>query len=200
MPPAHVIGYSGGSAIARGAARCRHPELVRSLVLVSTWARQRPSSPPATMDPLLALDESRPRPSERAMLEAFFLWIYTPRAHADGMVERFIHGGARVPAQAGSAESFQRQLVAFTWSTTPSRACTASRRGRRSCSPARQSTPPPPPAGASLVAETIPGAVFEESCLERRTSRSRRVPSEFNAPASCVLVEGRRLRLNGASR
>ena len=29
-------------------------------------------------------------PSERKFLEAFFLWIYTPRAHNDGMVDAFI--------------------------------------------------------------------------------------------------------------
>lgn len=29
-------------------------------------------------------------PSERAFLEDFFLWIYTPRAHNDGTVDQFI--------------------------------------------------------------------------------------------------------------
>ena len=29
-------------------------------------------------------------PSERAFLEGFFLWIYTPRAHNDGTVDQII--------------------------------------------------------------------------------------------------------------
>ncbi len=51
-------------------------------------------------------------PSERAMLEAFFLWIYTPRAHADGTVEQIIEQTLTFPYPQ-STEAFQRQLEPF---------------------------------------------------------------------------------------
>jgi pimeloyl-ACP methyl ester carboxylesterase len=69
VPSAHVAGFSGGSIIAQELA-LRHPELVRSLVLQSTW--------PAP-DPYLRSWGRMVRwlvevaPSERAFLEAFFL-------------------------------------------------------------------------------------------------------------------------------
>ena len=86
VPSAHVAGFSGGSIIAQELA-LRHPELVRSLVLQSTWP---------VMDPYFRswirfvqwLVEVAP--SERAFLEGFFLDIYTARAHNDGTVAQFI--------------------------------------------------------------------------------------------------------------
>ena len=51
-------------------------------------------------------------PSERAMLEAFFLWVYTPRAHADGMVEQIIEEALAFP-HPQSTEAFQAQLEGF---------------------------------------------------------------------------------------
>src|ERR687897_1853258 len=80
IPSAHVAGFSGGSIISQELA-LRHPELVRSLILQSTWV---------VPDPYLRrwgefvrwLIEAAP--SERKFLEWFFLSIYTPRAHNDG--------------------------------------------------------------------------------------------------------------------
>ena len=79
---AHVAGYSMGSAIAQEMA-LRHPELVRSLVLMSTYAR-----PDALWRSQLNFWRwlAEVAPSERAFFEAFFTWVYTPRA-------RGRHGG-----------------------------------------------------------------------------------------------------------
>jgi hypothetical protein len=50
-------------------------------------------------------------PSERAFFEAFFTWVYTPRAHADGSVSRIIEEALAFPHQQ-SVEAFQAQVDA----------------------------------------------------------------------------------------
>ena len=105
---AHVAGFSGGSIIAQELG-LRHPELVRSLVLQSTW--------PAP-DPYLRKWGQFVRwlvevaPSERAFLEAFFLDIYTPRAHNDGTVDQIIEEVLAFPHKQ-APENIQRTLDAF---------------------------------------------------------------------------------------
>jgi pimeloyl-ACP methyl ester carboxylesterase len=105
---AHVAGFSGGSIIAQELA-LRHPELVRSLVLQSTWP---------VMDPYLRKWGRFVRwlvdvaPSERAFLEAFFLWIYTARAHNDGTVDELIEEVLAFPHKQ-TPEDTQRFLDAF---------------------------------------------------------------------------------------
>jgi 3-oxoadipate enol-lactonase len=116
IPAAHVAGFSGGSMLAQELA-LRHPELVRSLVLQSTLPR---------WDPYLRevgrfwrwLIEAAP--SERAFLEAFFLWIYTPRAHNDGTVGQFIEEVLAFPHKQ-SPEDAQRFLDAFVEHDTTER-------------------------------------------------------------------------------
>src|ERR671921_497864 len=105
---AHIAGFSGGSLIAQELA-LRHSDLVRSLVLQSTW--------PA-MDPFLRSWAEFVRwlveaaPSERAFLEWFFLSIYTARAHNDGTVDQIIDEVLAFPHKQ-TTEDLQRSLDAF---------------------------------------------------------------------------------------
>jgi pimeloyl-ACP methyl ester carboxylesterase len=108
VPAAHVAGFSGGSAIAQELA-LRHPHLVRSLVLTSTWARADAYFRAALTYWRWLADVA---PSERAFLEAFYLWIYTPRAHDDGTVDEIIDEVIAFPHKP-SAEALRRSIDAF---------------------------------------------------------------------------------------
>ena len=48
-----------------------------------------------------------------AKLEAFFLWVYTPRAHNDGTVAQIVEDALAFP-HPQSGESFKRQLRIWT--------------------------------------------------------------------------------------
>jgi pimeloyl-ACP methyl ester carboxylesterase len=105
---AHVAGFSGGSAIAQELA-LRHPGLVRSLVLMSTYAR-----PDTYFSAMLGAWRRLvvTAPDERSMLESFYLWVYTRRAHEDGTVAAFIEDALAFP-HPQSAEAFVAQCDAF---------------------------------------------------------------------------------------
>jgi pimeloyl-ACP methyl ester carboxylesterase len=169
---AHVAGFSGGSIIAQELA-LRHPELVRSLVLQSTFA---------VMDPYLRSLAYFVRwlvevaPNERAFLEAFFLTIYTRRAHNDGTVDQIIEEVLAFPHKQTN-EDLQRYLDAFVDHDTTDRlpeitAPTLVLAG------GRDPTARPPLCRA--VAELIPGARFE--VMEEEAHQPfQEVPDEWNA-------------------
>jgi pimeloyl-ACP methyl ester carboxylesterase len=172
IPSAHVAGFSGGSIISQELA-LRHPGLVRSLVLQSTFA---------VMDPYLRSLALFVRwlvevaPSERAFLEAFFLTIYTRRAHNDGTVDQIIEEVLAFPHKQAT-EDLQRYIDAFVGHDTGDRlpeigAPTLVLAGGRDLQM--------PPPLCRAVAERIPGAQFE--VMEEEAHQPfQEVPDEWNA-------------------
>jgi pimeloyl-ACP methyl ester carboxylesterase len=172
VPSAHVAGFSGGSIIAQELA-LRRPELVRSLVLQSTFA---------VMDPYLRSLANFVRwlvevaPSERAFLEAFFLTIYTRRAHNDGTVDQIIEEVLAFPHKQAT-EDLQRFIDAFVEHDATERlpeigAPTLVLAGGRDLQM--------PPPLCRAVAELIPGARFE--VMEEEAHQPfQEVPDEWNA-------------------
>jgi pimeloyl-ACP methyl ester carboxylesterase len=172
IPGAHVAGFSMGSAIAQELA-LRHPELVRSLVLVSTYAR-----PDALFRSQLNFWRWLPEvaPSERAFFEAFFTWVYTPRAHADGSVDQIVEEAMAFP-HPQPVEAFQAQVDACLAHDTVDRlsqivAPTLVLSGEfDTILPTRV---------GRFVAERIPNARFEVMPQEAHQP-FQEVPDEFNA-------------------
>ena len=169
---AHVTGFSGGSIISQELA-LRHPDLVRSLVLQSTWP---------VMDRYLRTWGFFVRwlvevaPSERAFLEGFFLDIYTACAHNDGTVEAFIEEVLAFPHKQ-APEDTQRFLDAFLDHDTSDRLAQI---GVPTLVLAGGLDMTSRPALCRAVAELIPGARFE--VLEEEAHQPfQEVPEEWNA-------------------
>ena len=172
IPSAHVAGFSGGSIVSQELA-LRHPDLVRSLVLQSTWP---------VMDAYLRTWLLFVRwlvevaPSERAFLEGFYLDIYTARAHDDGTVAQFIDEVLAFRHKQAT-EDLQAYLDAFldhdTSDRLPQVAAPALVLAGGRDSTAR-------PSLCQAVAERIPGARFE--VLEEESHQPfQEIPDEWNA-------------------
>ena len=185
VPSAHGAGFSGGSIVGQELA-LRHPELVCSLVLQSTWP---------VMDPyrrswlLFVRWLVEVAPSERAFLEGFYLDIYTARAHNDGTVAQFIQAVLAFPHKQ-TTQDLQAYLDAFLDHDTTDRlpqitAPTLVLAGGRD-STAR------PPLGRA-VAELIPGARFQVMDEEAHQP-FQEIPEEWNA---CVDAFWRQLEGRG---
>jgi pimeloyl-ACP methyl ester carboxylesterase len=172
VPAAHVAGFSLGSAVAQELA-LRHPALVRSLVLVSTYAR-----PDALFRSQLNFWRWLPEvaPSERAFFEAFFTWVYTPRAHADGTVEQIVDEALAFPHQQ-SVAAFQAQVDVCLAHDTADRLSQIA--APTLVLAGGHDTILPPRVGRS-VAAGIPDARFEVMAGEAHQP-FQEVPDEFNA-------------------
>jgi pimeloyl-ACP methyl ester carboxylesterase len=169
---AHVAGFSGGSAIAQELA-LRHPGLVRSLVLMSTYAR-----PDAYFRAMLGSWRrlALTAPDERAMLEAFYLWVYTRRAHEDGTVAALIEDALAFP-HPQSAEAFVAQVEAFGAHDALDRLGAIVVPTLVLAGGADLATPP---ALGRAVADRIPGAAFE--VMEGEAHQPfQEVPDDWNA-------------------
>ena len=150
---AHVAGFSGGSIVSQELA-LRHPELVLSLVLQSTWPAMDPYYRSWVRFVQWLVEYA---PSERAFLEGFFLDIYTARAYNDGTVDQFIEEVLAFPHKQ-RAEDLQRATSSPSSTTTRPTACPRSLRPR-SCSPAAATrVPAPRSAAASPSSSPQPGS------------------------------------------
>jgi pimeloyl-ACP methyl ester carboxylesterase len=172
VPSAHVAGFSMGSAIAQELA-LRHPGLVRSLVLVSTYAR-----PDALFGSQLKFWRWLPdvAPNERAFFEAFFTWVYTPRAHADGSVDEIIEEALAFPHQQ-SVDAFRAQVDVCLSHDTVDR---LSEIAVPTLVLAGEFDIVLPPRMSQAVADAIPGARFEIMAGEAHQP-FQEVPDDFNA-------------------
>jgi pimeloyl-ACP methyl ester carboxylesterase len=105
---ADVVGFSGGSVTAQELA-IRHPQRVKSLVLVGTFGKGDRYFHTAVRTFSWMMDNA---PDPRSFLEAFYLWIYTVEAHESGFVDQLIEEALAFP-HLQSLESLHQQLDAW---------------------------------------------------------------------------------------
>jgi pimeloyl-ACP methyl ester carboxylesterase len=189
---AHVAGFSMGSAIAQELA-LRHPELVRSLVLTSTYARAD-----ARFRAQLGLWRwlGEAAPDERAFYEGFFTWVYTPRAHADGLVAEIVEDALAFPHQQ-PVEAFHAQVDVCLAHDTADR---LSEIAAPTLVTAGGLDLILPPHAGREVASGIPNAIFEVM-PEAAHQPFQEAPEEWNARVDAFWreVEAARPAATGAS-
>jgi len=174
IPSAHVAGYSGGSVIAQELA-LRHPGRVLSLVMQSTWAAMDSYYRSWVRFVQWLVDAA---PSPRAFLEGFYLDIYTPRAYEDGTVAGLIDDVLAFPHQQ-SAEDLKSFLDPLPGHDTTDR---LPRITVPTLVLSGGADPGARPALGRVVAEAIPGALFE---VQEGQSHQpfQEIPEAWNARA-----------------
>jgi pimeloyl-ACP methyl ester carboxylesterase len=174
---AHVTGFSMGSAIAQELA-LRQPELVRSLVLTSTYAR-----PDALWRAQLNFWRWLPEvaPSERAFFEAFFTWVYTPRARANSSVDRVVEEPLAFPTSSPSRPFKRRSRCALrttrptAWRRSPRRRSSCPANSTSSCH--RASVERSPRQSRTRASRSWPGRPTSPSRRSRRSGTPASTPS-----------------------
>lgn len=185
---AHVAGFSGGSIIAQELT-LRHPELVRSLVLQSTWPQMDEYMKTLTRS---IHWQAKLAPDARAFLEFFFLLVYTPRAHNSGMVSQIIEDALAFPHQQ-STEDFLKFLDAFVVHETGSR---LGQINAPTLVLAGGVDPMTRPELGEAVARRIPGAHFEVMPQESHQP-FQEIPDDWNARVDEFWQETARLSSQG---
>ena len=181
VPTAHVMGFSMGSTIAQHLT-LRNPELVRSLVLCSTWGRSDAYFRAMANSWRWMIDSA---PDERSFYEGFLVWVYTRRAHDDGTVARIIDDAMAFPHQQ-PPEAMQRAIDSFRDHDLLDRLVdivvpTLVIAGEHDLVT--------PPRLGREVADTIPGARFELMKGEAHQP-FQEVPDRFNALVDAFWREG----------
>ena len=112
---AHVVGISMGGTIAQELT-LRHPQLVRSLVLVSTWAKADARFV-QVVESWMSLTSRVP--IEERYRHVFFPWVFSPAFfEKKDNVETAFRGAMAYPHQT-KAEAIERQARGiFTWNGT----------------------------------------------------------------------------------
>ena len=114
-------------------------------------------------------------PTERAFLEAFYLWLYTPRAYEDGTVDKIIDEVLTFPHQP-SVAAIQRTIDAFIGHDTVGR---LSHIAASTLVLAGGLDVITPPRYGRAVAAAIPGARFKV-LAEEAHQLFQEAPDQFN--------------------